>query len=230
MKKWQIMGVLTILIIVTILMSGCISTEQVSTPTVKNDDTTIPVTGSSLFIAGDIISIPGNTFNNGDLILGYDSERDNYQYVFAWKGDDGNWTFRSNSQMEVITKNRTELEHYEKLANIMSSSIKPIPTMYQTIPNTTNPGAGNICNEWIECGFGFGNLQGEPAGLSQRCHELYEMRMQNDQRVMSCLKNPYEASGDNAVGKLHCMQGVGTVEECAKYGIKLDRDNGNVMN
>jgi hypothetical protein len=102
-----------------------------------------------------------------------------------------------------------------------------IPTNSPSIATTSQVA---ICDEWFSCGFGFGNFQGEPAGLSQRCHELYEMRMQNDQRVMSCLKNPYEASGNNAVVKLHCMQGVGTVEECAKYGIKLDRDNGNVIN
>lgn len=102
----------------------------------------------------------------------------------------------------------------------------PIPT---TSPSHSATFQVSICDEWNSCGFGFGNFHGEPAGLSQRCHELYEMRMQNDQRVMNCLKNPYEASGNNAVVKLHCMQGVGTVEECAKYGVKLDRDNGNVV-
>lgn len=101
-----------------------------------------------------------------------------------------------------------------------------IPITSTSLPTTSQV---SICDEWNVCGFGYGNFQGEPAGLSQRCHDLYEMRMQNDQKVMSCLKNPYEASGNNAVVHLHCMQGVGTVEECAKYGVKLDRDNGNVI-
>lgn len=112
-----------------------------------------------------------------------------------------------------------------------SSIVQPVATTPSTVTSTqmtTIP--VSICDEWNSCGFGFGNFNGEPTGVSQRCHELYEMRMRNDQKVMNCLKNPYEASGSNAVVKLHCMQGVGTVEECAKYGVKLDRDNGNVIN
>jgi hypothetical protein len=218
--------VLGVTIVIIIAASGCTSPQS----TAQNlENATVPLAGNLFFTSGDIISPAGNTFGNGRLVLGYDPERDNYQYVFAWKTDSGIWTFNKNYQIEVIRRDVIERENYEKLTNIKSSSIEPIPTMFQSMTNTTQS-AENICDEWFACGFGFGNFQGEPAGLSQRCHELYEMRMQNDQRVMTCLKNPYEASGNNAVAKLHCMQGVGTVEECAKYGIKLDRDNGNVIN
>lgn len=89
--------------------------------------------------------------------------------------------------------------------------------LYRIKDTTTIATQNSICEEWSACGFGYGNFEGEPAGLSKRCHELYEMRMQNDQRVLACLKNPYEAKAAASREVLQCYQGMGTLEYC--YGI-----------
>ncbi len=85
-----------------------------------------------------------------------------------------------------------------------------------------------LCGELVYCGYAPSGFKTQPI-KSDRCTQLGNLRLQNDQKVMACLKNPYEASGSNAVAELHCRQGIGTVEDCARYGIKLDRDNGNVI-
>jgi hypothetical protein len=85
-----------------------------------------------------------------------------------------------------------------------------------------------LCGELVYCGYAPSGFETQPI-KSDRCTQLGNLRQQNDPKVMTCLKNPYEVSGNNAVVRLHCMQGIGTVEDCAKYGVRLDRDNGNVI-
>lgn len=92
----------------------------------------------------------------------------------------------------------------------------------------TTETADTLCGELVYCGYAPSGFKTQPI-KSDRCTQLGNLRSQNDQKVLSCLKNPYAVSGNNAVGELHCRQGIGTVEDCAKYGIKLDHDNGNVI-
>lgn len=98
----------------------------------------------------------------------------------------------------------------------------------QTIQPLQSPTVDTLCGELVYCGY-------VPSAIytsikSDRCDELYKLRLANDQKVMACLKNPYEVKGRQSLTELHCLQGIGTVEDCAKYGVKLDRDNGNVIN
>jgi hypothetical protein len=98
---------------------------------------------------------------------------------------------------------------YNIPSTFSTSSYIPVSTTASTIITQSS-----ICNEWSKCGFGYGNFEGEPVGLSQTCHELYQMRMQNDQRVLACLKNPYEAKASTSREVLQCLQGVGPLEYC----------------
>ena len=87
----------------------------------------------------------------------------------------------------------------------------------------------DVCDEWVSCGqFGNGNhLDYTPS--QARCQELYDLRMHNDQTIIQCITNTYEVRGDKARVVLQCNQGIGTVDDCAKIGVVLDRDNGNVI-
>jgi hypothetical protein len=51
--------------------------------------------------------------------------------------------------------------------------------------------------------------------------------MNNDQKVLQCLKNQPEPGGNNSGERSQCMQGIGTAEDCARYGILIDRDSGS---
>jgi len=102
-------------------------------------------------------------------------------------------------------------------------------TIVQSTSTITASNTDTLCGELVYCGYAPAGFETQPI-KSSRCDQLYTLRLQNDQKVMQCLKNPYEATGNNAVERLHCMQGIGTVEDCARYGIKLDHDNGNVIN
>jgi hypothetical protein len=116
-----------------------------------------------------------------------------------------------------------------------STSEKTSPTISTTSPSqaisiqvSPTETVDTLCGELVYCGYAPSGFKTQSI-KSDRCTQLGTLRQQNDQKVMACLKNPYEASGNNAVAELHCRQGVGTVEDCARYGVKLDRDNGNVI-
>jgi hypothetical protein len=117
--------------------------------------------------------------------------------------------------------------------NLTSIQMTPTPIMKQ-IPTDSIQTATPIsttdalCGELVYCGYAPAGFETQPI-KSTRCEQLYKLRMQNDQKVMQCLKNPYEVSGNNALMVQHCNQGIGTVDDCAKVGVKLDRDNGNVI-
>lgn len=42
--------------------------------------------------------------------------------------------------------------------------------------------------------------------------------------------NRFEAAGNRALVLEKCMQGIGTKSDCARIGVVLDRDNGNMVN
>jgi hypothetical protein len=100
------------------------------------------------------------------------------------------------------------------------------PSIVQTTVLASN--TETICGEMVYCGYAPAGFETQPI-KSTRCDQLNTMRMNNDQKVMRCVKNPYEASANNALVILHCNQGIGTVEDCSKYGVILDHDNGNVI-
>jgi hypothetical protein len=96
----------------------------------------------------------------------------------------------------------------------------PMPAVVQT---TLSVSDDTLCGELVYCGYA-------PAGTqpvkSTRCDQLYTLRMQNDQKVLQCLKNPPETEGNNSVDTVPCIPGTGTAGVCAGYGIKSDRDTG----
>jgi len=96
-----------------------------------------------------------------------------------------------------------------------------------TIVQSTMPvsNTDTLCGELVYCGYAPAGFEMQPIN-SSRCDQLDTLRMQNDQKVMQCLKNPNESSGNTIIEKLHFMQGIGAVEDCPGYGIKSDRDNG----
>ena len=53
---------------------------------------------------------------------------------------------------------------------------------------------------------------------SIRCDELYTLRMQNDQKVLQCLKNPPETVRNNSGVTVPCQPGTGT-GVCAVSGL-----------
>ena len=118
----------------------------------------------------------------------------------------------------------------EKTTPTISTTSPPqaIITSQQIIQISPTVTIDTLCGELVYCGYAPSGFKTQPI-KSDRCTQLGNLRLQNDQKVMACLKNPYEASGNNAVAELHCRQGIGTVEDCARYGVKLDRDNGNVI-
>jgi hypothetical protein len=184
-----------LLIICFIPLTGCINSQSVSNPP---SHTTVPVTINPPFANGDIISKPGDTSGVFVLIAGYVPANDTYQYVYVWKNFYGNWSTNGFFEhLDEVSRMVVENDHYEKTTKVNNSELIIIPK-----PMPITPRQLTICDEWFGCGFGFGNFQGEPGGLSERCHELYEMRINNDQRVMSCLQNPYEARANNAVNQL----------------------------
>lgn len=122
------------------LIAGCSNSNQEQTPSTTTASTSSP--GSPRYAAGDIVVSAGSSLSEGSLILGYDSARDNYQYLSVWKSEDGNWTFRSSDQIRVIARDYAEGQNFQKLANIKYSSVLPIPTMWVDVATTTIATAG----------------------------------------------------------------------------------------
>ena len=99
-------------------------------------------------------------------------------------------------------------------------------TPLQTVPTTQPVSASDtLCGELVYCGYA-------PAGSdilpvrSIRCDQLYTLRMQNDQDVLQCLKNPPVAEGNNSVVTPPCISGTGTDGTCPLSGLPSDRDTG----
>ena len=109
----------------------------------------------------------------------------------------------------------------------MEQPTTPTVQVPATIVQSTMPvsNTDTLCGELVYCGYAPAGFEMQPI-KSSRCDQLDTLRMQNDQKVMQCLKNPNESSGNTIIEKLHCMQGIGTFEDCPGYGIKSDRDNG----
>jgi hypothetical protein len=101
------------------------------------------------------------------------------------------------------------------------------PTTVQvpaTIVQTTVPvsDTDTLCGELVYCGYAPANTQ--PV-KSIRCDELYTLRMQNDQKVLQCLKNQPETVSNDSGVTVPCQPGTGT-GVCAVPGIPSDRDLG----
>jgi len=94
------------------------------------------------------------------------------------------------------------------------------PTVLQTTLPVSD--TETLCGELVYCGYA-------PAGTqpvkSLRCDELYTLRMQNDQKVLQCLKTPTETQGTIPGEALPCKPGTGTVT-CTVSGMSPDRDTG----
>jgi hypothetical protein len=116
-------------IIATLISAGCINGIQSNSSSHSTNTTNI--SGSPLYTSGDIIAYSGSPPGSGNIILGYDPLKDNYQYLGAWKSADGNWTFDSSTHISVMSRNYTE-QNFQKLANIQSTSFVPIPTMWDS--------------------------------------------------------------------------------------------------
>ena len=103
------------------------------------------------------------------------------------------------------------------------------PTMEQpatpTVVQTTLPvsDTDTLCGELVYCGYAPAGSEIPPV-RSTRCDQLYTLRMQNDQKVLQCLKNPPEAEVTNSVVTTPCIPGMDG--NCAGYEIKSDRDTG----
>ena len=99
----------------------------------------------------------------------------------------------------------------------------PATLVQSTLPVST---IDTVCGELVYCGYAPAGFETQPV-TSSRCDQLYTLKMQNDQKVLQCLKNPPEAGSNNSGERSQCMQGIGTVGVCARYGIIIDRDNGS---
>ena len=104
----------------------------------------------------------------------------------------------------------------------------PMVQVIATIVQSTMPvsNTDTLCGELVYCGYAPAGFQTQPI-KSSRCDQLYTLRLQNDQKVMQCLKNPYEVSAGTARDQEACAQGMITdLEYCAKIGVTFDK-NGN---
>jgi hypothetical protein len=104
------------------------------------------------------------------------------------------------------------------------------PTMTQTTPQTvqTTPPVSEsdtLCGELVYCGYAPAGSEIPPV-RSTRCDLLYTLRMQNDQDVLQCLKNPPVAEVTNSVVTPQCISGTGTAGTCPLNGLPSDRDTG----
>jgi hypothetical protein len=98
----------------------------------------------------------------------------------------------------------------------------PAPLSQSTMPVSDTD---TLCGELVYCGYAPAGSEILPV-RSIRCDQLYTLRMQNDQKVLQCLKNPPEAEVNNSVVTTPCMPGTGTAGDCAGYGLQSDRDTG----
>ncbi|MGB9176806.1 MAG: hypothetical protein WCB46_08740, partial [Methanoregula sp.] len=95
----------------------------------------------------------------------------------------------------------------------------PATVVQTTVPI---PGTDTLCGELVYCGYAPADTQ--PV-KSIRCDELYTLRMQNDQKVLQCLKNQPETVRNDSGVTVPCQPGTGT-GVCAVPGIPSDRDLG----
>ena len=79
---------------------------------------------------------------------------------------------------------------------VTPTMVLPTPQTVQTTLPVSD--TDTLCGELVYCGYA-------PAGSdilpvrSIRCDQLYTLRMQNDQKVLQCLKNPPVAEVKNSI-------------------------------
>jgi len=111
----------------------------------------------------------------------------------------------------------------QTITTIPTSTPVPSQQAIQVSPSET---ADTLCGELVYCGYAPSGFKTQPI-KSDRCTQLGDLRMQNDQKVMSCLKNPYAVSASNALEQEACAQGrITDLEYCEKIGVTFDK-NGN---
>lgn len=109
MKNWQIIGVLSFLIIGTVLMSGCTNTGSTTTPrTTYSVVTVTPTVNTAIahthgnYKVGDIVLVNSNAFHNGEnmylIILEVDSVHLAYYYDYVYREQDSTQWYRRGSK------------------------------------------------------------------------------------------------------------------------------------
>jgi hypothetical protein len=105
----------------------------------------------------------------------------------------------------------------------ITPTVQATPFVGSTLPVSYTD---TLCGELVYCGYAPAGFETQPI-TSSRCDQLYTLRMNNDQKVLQCLKNQPESGSNNSGERSQCMQGIGTAEDCAGYGILIDRDSGS---
>jgi hypothetical protein len=102
-------------------------------------------------------------------------------------------------------------------------TLASVPTTYfhriKQVSLQTSETTDTLCGELVYCGIAPADFKTQPI-KSDRCEQLAALRMQNDQKVISCLKNPYESQAATSRELLYCLQGMGDLEDCYKVADK----------
>ena len=116
----------------------------------------------------------------------------------------------------------------EMITPTISTTSPPqaIVTSQQIIQVDPTETVDTLCGELVYCGYAPSGFKTQSI-KSDRCTQLGNLRLQNDQKVMACLKNPYAVSASNAIEQEACAQGrITDLEYCEKIGVTFDK-NGN---
>lgn len=127
---------------------------------------------------------------------------------------------RENVYMSKIgTETQTFIYHPD--TDTITLSEVPTLHLYRVKQGTLQASetADTMCGELVYCGIAPAGYETQPI-KSYRCEQLKALRMQNDQKVISCLKNPYEAKAATSRELLYCLQGMGDLEDCYKVADK----------
>ena len=141
-RRSLIVSGLLVLIITSVLATGCTSSSAAPNQTQETGITTVTPANGPLFTAGDIVKNPKAASGNAWLIIGYDPATDTYERAFIYSNPDGSWGYRVDSRTEKATRSVMEKVYTEKITNMPVSSV-PIQTqssgVVTTVTVTTTP-------------------------------------------------------------------------------------------
>ena len=197
------------ILITGICIAGCVSTASVNSA--KQLEQVDPIIGTWQLSLNDGRTYTDAFFSDGRYSLTTPDSRPS-SYWGIWSKT------RENEYSIKIGETGTENYIYHPDTDTITIATVPTVHFYRVKQGSvqTSGTSDTLCGELVYCGIAPAGYQTR-AIKSDRCEQLADLRSHNDQKVLACLKNPYEANAAKSRELLQCLQGVGSLDYC--YGI-----------
>ncbi|HSA37963.1 MAG TPA: hypothetical protein P5013_03615 [Methanoregula sp.] len=126
-----------LLLVASILLTGCTSSETTTEQTVQPDTTITTPAIQGKFSAGDIVRNQSSDVETAWLVIGYNPESDTYELAPIYPNPDGEWGYRTSNRTQKTSRSVLETGHMVNAGTMLPSSVPVVPTAIVTRVVTT---------------------------------------------------------------------------------------------